>query len=596
MQKLFIYNNYLDTRLDYNDLLELQYTKPVVNSGGGTRGNKKWKTLIHNGVLFYPEYQSHNIPIKYDSEPIYLNPDAEEFITYYVNKRFDKYRNDRFNRNFFNDWKKLLSHELKKRITEFSRCNFDDIKRYVELTSEQKSEIRKTISKEDRESKKKKNELSKDKYTFAMVDGSKQAIDNFLVEPPTIFVGRGLHPLSGCIKKRLRPEDITINVSTEMKIPVPCVINTDGDVVELPNTQWGEIISDDTLEWIASWQNNVTQKYNYARFGRKSSFKMKSDEDKYDKARLLKKKIKRIREKNEKNMSSDNKETRQLATCLFLIDRLALRVGNEKKSTEADTIGVTTLKNKNVILLENNILKIDFLVKDSIRYLNKVKIPDIVYNNIKEFHDDPEKKPSDELFELVNSDTLNKYIKQFMRILTCKIFRTFNASYTMQGELNKIFLKYKDYDKPDMLQRIHYEYEIANLKVAKLCNHQKESTKTSGVQLEKVQSKITDIQSKINKLKRIKLKRVTEGKSVKTVNAKISKLQGKLKIEKSKKSLKTQSVSLSSGTSKQNYIDPRITIAFLKKMEIFDNVQLFFNSSMLKQFEWAMDVDENFRF
>ena len=60
----------------------------------------------------------------------------------------------------------------------------------------------------------------------------------------------------------------------------------------------------------------------------------------------------------------------------------------------------------------NNKIKLDFLGKDSIRYVNKFKVPDIVYNNIKEFHDSSQKK-SDDLFDLITSESLNKYIKGF---------------------------------------------------------------------------------------------------------------------------------------------------------------------------------------
>ena len=460
------YDNYINIKTDYIRLLIITNTAPSYinyildptkhynikhniqqNNHDGTQNQmggaaqKKWTELQHNGVMFYPEYVPNGIAIKYgvDKMPIVLNPEAEEFITYYVQTRFDKYRNDRFNKNFYRDWKLLLSPDLKRQITDFSLCDFSDIKKYVEEESAKKKEEKKLLTKEEREEIKKENDLEKDKYKYAIVDGVKQMIDNFLVEPPTIFVGRGDHPLSGSIKKRLYPEDITLNIGKDMKIPIPVLINKgeDEDDSITEKNRWGAIISDNTLEWIASWQNNVTQKYNYARFGRKSGFKMKSDENKYDKARLLKKKIKKIREKNEINMASKDDETRQLATALYLIDRLALRIGNEKKEDEADTVGVTTLKIKNVFLMGNDTIKLDFLGKDSIRYTNKFKVPLIVYNNIKEFHDDTEKGNNDDIFDLINADSLNKYIKRFMKKFTSKVFRTFNASYLNANRIEK---------------------------------------------------------------------------------------------------------------------------------------------------------------
>ena len=51
---------------------------------------------------------------------------------------------------------------------------------------------------------------------------------------------------------------------------------------------------------------------------------------KFELARKLKKKIGKIRSENEENLKSDDIQIKQLATCLALIDKLALRVGNEK--------------------------------------------------------------------------------------------------------------------------------------------------------------------------------------------------------------------------------------------------------------------------
>lgn len=558
-------------------------------TGAAPQNKRKWVTLKHNGVMFYPEYEPHEIPIKYgDNEILRLNPEAEEFVTYYVQPRFDKYKNDRFNKNFFKSWKKTLDTNLKSIIKDFSLCDFSDIKGYVLKDIEEKKDRRGQLSREEKELEKEKNDKEKRKYDHAIVDDKEQTLDNYLVEPPTIFVGRGSHPLSGTIKTRLYPEHITLNIGKNMPIPIP-------DVGE-GSHKWGEVISDNTLEWIASWQNNVTQKYNYTRFGRKSTFKMKSDETKYDLARKLKKKIKKIREKNEKNMQSSNLEIRQLATALYLIDKLALRIGNEKREDEADTVGITTLKIKNVSLLDGSKIKLDFLGKDSVRYVNKFKVPQMIYTNIKEFHDDIDKNKEDEVFHVINADTLNKYIKGFMKKLTSKVFRTYNASYLMQIELKRITNKYNDYDKTDKLQKIKHEYDMANLKVAKLCNHQKMATKGGAVQLEKTQTKIKEINSKINKLLREKKKKQDTNKPVIALNKRITKWRAQLKTHKNKKSLQTESKTLSVGTSKINYIDPRITIAFLKKNNIMDGIDKFFTKTHQRNFEWAMEINDSWRF
>ncbi|KAK1291341.1 DNA topoisomerase 1 [Acorus calamus] len=45
---------------------------------------------------------------------------------------------------------------------------------------------------------------------------------------------------------------------------------------------------------------------------------------------------------------------RQIAVATYLIDKLALRAGNEKDDDEADTVGCCTLKVENVSLLPPN--------------------------------------------------------------------------------------------------------------------------------------------------------------------------------------------------------------------------------------------------
>lgn len=50
-------------------------------------------------------------------------------------------------------------------------------------------------------------------YGYAVIDGHRQKIGNFRIEPPGLFRGRGGHPKMGRLKKRVRPEDVIINCS-----------------------------------------------------------------------------------------------------------------------------------------------------------------------------------------------------------------------------------------------------------------------------------------------------------------------------------------------------------------------------------------------
>lgn len=92
-----------------------------------------------------------------------------------------------------------------------------------------------------------------------------------------------------------------------------------------------------------------------------------------------------IRENYTKELKDKVSEIRQRATAMYLIDRLALRAGNEKGEDEADTVGCCSLRYEHIELEPPNILHFDFLGKDSIRYQNTVEVDAQVFKNIKLF-------------------------------------------------------------------------------------------------------------------------------------------------------------------------------------------------------------------
>ena len=187
------------------------------------------------------------------------------------------------------------------------------------------------------------------------------------------------------------------------------------------------------------------------------------------------------------------------------------------------------------------------------------------------------------VFDKVQADQLNKYIRSFMKKLTSKVFRTYNASHLMQYELRKVVEHILKINGTDKLQQSKYLYDLANLKVAKLCNHQKLLSTTATTKADKIDEKLKELKAKL---------RATKHKKSKNVES----LRKKIKIIKDKKKLQSEGKFLSTSTSKINYIDPRITVWFVKKLGLFDKISMFFNTSQQNQFKWAMDVDENFKF
>jgi DNA topoisomerase I len=559
----------------------------LYNQFGGKANNEaKWTTFTHSGVLFPEPYESHQIPLIYNGEKIVLKPDSEEYATIYAKFTETEYvKNKTFNKNFFQDWMKILKADGHKEITNLEGCDFSLILKHLLAHKEAK----KNLSKEEKQKEKEKKDKFEAKFKVAYVDGKEQATGNFRIEPPGIFLGRGCHPKAGKIKKRVYPEDITLNIDTKSPIP------------ELPKFlskhKWGKIIHDNTLEWLASWKDDISGKTKYVWLGAKSDFKAKSDEHKFDMARKLAKNILEIRRTNMNNIISNDVDakTKQLATALYLIDNLALRVGNEKGDDEADTVGVCSLRVEHINFLPDNKIELDFLGKDSVRYQNTVKIDPDVYNVMTKFVKG--KKKSDDLFDLINPQMLNQYLGTMMEGLTAKVFRTYNASKLFQTELNDINkqIDKMDHNDTNKINLILDMYNKANVKVAILCNHQKNISKSFNEQIDKMDDRIKELKQKKKDLDKEKEAISKEDKeAIKKINEKINKIKDKITEAENKKDLKMELKNLSLTTSKTNYIDPRITIAFFKKHKL--PLEKIFSQTLRDKFFWAMDIPEDWTF
>jgi len=533
--------------------------------GGGSQN--QWTVLRHNGPMFPPEYEKHNIPVIINNQKIILPNKAEEYATLFTKYIDTKYMEiSNFKKNFWKDFKPTLENI---KVESLDQIDFSLIKKYLDDKKEKKTLLSKETKLKQLEIMKKEEEP----YMFCVIDGNQQKVGNYRIEPPGIFLGRGSHPKIGRIKNRIYPEDVTLNLDKEAPIPKT-----------LEDHNWSSIIHDQSVIWLAMWKDQITGKNKYVFTSFESFFKSKSDEDKFDLARKLKRKINSIRESYEKELISDDLKKKQLSTALYFIDNLALRVGGKKDSKEqADTVGVTSLRVEHLTLLDNNIIKLDFLGKDSVRYCKKVNVHTNVYNNLKLFIKDKSKK--EELFNLITSSSLNEYLDSFMSGLTAKVWRTYNASFIFQKELDKLTSSKKIEMFTEKEERLNFFITIfnkANTEVALLCNHQK-SVNTN---LEKTISTIDD---RLKELKK-KKKKYEQSKN----KEKLTKIKNKIQLLKLKKESKLKMKNVSLGTSKQNYIDPRIIFAFIKKYEI--PKERLFTEQLLKRFEWASLVDSEFRF
>lgn len=102
--------------------------------------------------------------------------------------------------------------------------------------------------------------------------------------------------------------------------------------------RWKGIIHNNCVTWLAFWKENVQDGIKYVFLHPSSRFKGQGDMDKFEKARMLHNYIDTIRTDYNRQMRSKSTLEKQRSTALWIIDHLALRVGNEKNEDEADTV------------------------------------------------------------------------------------------------------------------------------------------------------------------------------------------------------------------------------------------------------------------
>jgi DNA topoisomerase-1 len=618
----------------------------------------KWTTLEHNGVLFPPEYVPHGIKMKYDGKPITLSPEAEEVASFFAALlETDHGKNPVFQKNFFADWQEVLKQNPKNpKITDFDKCDFGPIWEKFEKDKEKK----KLLTKEEKLKIKEAKLKTEEPYLYATVDGRKEKVGNFRIEPPGLFRGRGSHPKTGKLKKRVLPEQVTLNLGADAKIPDPPA-----------GHKWASVVHDQTATWLATWKENVNGSIKYVFLAATSTWKGQSDMQKFEKARELKNYVKKIRADYTRELKDKLSETRQRATAMYLIDRLALRAGNEKGEDEADTVGCCSLRYEHITLEPPNKLHFDFLGKDSIRYQNTVEVDPQVYKNIGIFK--KQVGPGNPIFDRLTTTGLNKYLNSCMKGLSAKVFRTFNASITFQQQVDKMT------NPNDSLADKLLSYNRANREVAILCNHQRSASKTHDQMIGKIedrvralkyqrmklrkqlfaldatmkkQSEYADMESDLDdewilehedhlvekerekitnrfnrnneklaaekqplvpeselkeKLKaadeleiRLKKERKLEkiepkpSMTVDKLIANIRKVDDRIYATKNQITDKEENKEIALGTSKLNYIDPRITVAWCRQHEVPQ--EKVFSKTLLDKFRWAQNIPNDWKF
>ena len=177
-----------------------------------------WKTLRHNGVAFPPPHSPTGLKITVKGEPLELTPLGDEMAYQFAKKKDTPYVQDPF---FVENFMKHFSKELPAKFkgVKFSDIDFSKFYRLIDKEKRRKEIATKDEKKRLAASRKEQREALKANYGKAVIDDKEVDIANWLVEPPGLYMGRGLHPLRGSWKPRVGQKDVTLNLDESAPIP-----------------------------------------------------------------------------------------------------------------------------------------------------------------------------------------------------------------------------------------------------------------------------------------------------------------------------------------------------------------------------------------
>ena len=439
------------------------------------------ETLHHNGVLVPARYQGKGLTVRVNGKEVKLTTKQEELAVAWAKKVGTPYVEDEiFAKNFHRDFSEILGIRVKLGDVDYST-----IIALVEKEREHKKNIPRVEKKRLAAEKKVVREANKEIHGYAYVDGERMELANYVAEPSSIFMGRGLHPMRGSWKEGPNKEEIILNLS---------------DGAPRPEGNWKEIVWEPEAIWIARWQDKLSGKMKYVWFSDSCSFKQQKEIEKFDKVVEVRQRLPKVKKHIQKNLEAEELKRRKIATVCYLIDKLKIRVGDEKDPDEADTVGASTLRKEHIEINGDGTVSFNFLGKDSVPHIFTTKLPEKVINNLEEFSSSVDST----LFDGVGSSQVSEFLDEVMKGLSAKVFRTLYASDAVKSKLDKTAL---EAEKPEYVKK--YFATMANLEAAKVCNHKRTISKNWKSSLEKKKERLK-VLNKRGKVAQAKIKQRTK--------------------------------------------------------------------------------------
>jgi DNA topoisomerase-1 len=575
------------------------------------------KQLIHNGVIVPDPPQPLGLVLTIKGVPTVLTPRQEEMALAWAKKQGTPYVEDRaFVKNFLTDFGLALGLDTDLTIDD---VDFGPAIRVVEAEREAKERMTKEERKALAAERKARREALRELYGHAMVNGEQTELANYVVEPSGIFMGRGKHPLRGRWKEGARQEDITLNLSPDAPQPAG---------------NWGEIVWQPESLWVARWKDKLSGKLKYVWLSDTAPIKQEREAQKFDQAHDLHAELEMVQTRIERDLVNPDAKQRMIATACFLIDRLCLRVGDEKDPDEADTVGATTLRPEHLTLHPDGVAEFRFLGKDSVLWHKKLEVPEVVQENLEELLQSA--RPSNnrgnggsahptrarpQVFPDINSRDVNAYLSDILPGLTAKVFRTHHATIAARDSLEAAGVQADD---PE-----HKKWEaanLANLEAAELCNHTKKaptnwprSRQRYKERRQKAKERVRTYRERLKtdrdalatlrqearekreaappgqrpKVKARYEKRIgVAERRVERTQTQLEKARLALDKVKVQSSIASKKRTWNLGTSLKSYIDPRVYHRWGQQVD-YDVLERYYPKALRRKFAWVKSASQN---
>ncbi len=451
-------------------------------------------SLRHNGIYTLRPPDPNNLTVRVRGKDIVLDRLQEEMAVAWVRKIGTPYVDDSvFKSNFSKDFSKQLGVSPPLRLDDAREIDLIQVTAFIEAERKRKATMTREEKKADLERRKAEREQLKERYGYAAVDGQRMELANYQTEPSGIFMGRGQHPLRGRWKQGASEKGITLNLD-------PGAVRPEGT--------WKKIVWAPDCMWIAKWIDKLTRKEKYIWLHDSTPIKQEREEAKFDKALRMEAKTEQIRSDIMEGLHSTDAKRREIAAACYLIDRLSLRVGDEKDPDEADTVGATTLRVEHLTLKKDSVV-FDFLGKDSVPWHKELDLPPDIFEVFKELYEraaekvesfkaraspktsaDPKKIAL--IFPDVRSTHVNKFLGEVDSDLTAKVFRTLHATVKIRDELDQSKVR-----RTDLEFAKRTAFKRANLEVARVMNHTKQAPKGWANTAQRYESRIRTAEQKL---------------------------------------------------------------------------------------------------